>query len=85
MFLLSKKFHHSPMSLIVDHFAQLNTRLDSMNSRLISYGEQYGMINSQIRNLEANQERQIRDSCAPYSVPLRGYHFDSNPDGFPCQ
>lgn len=31
---------------LADHFAWLNSRLDSMNARLISYGEQFSMLNN---------------------------------------
>lgn len=29
---------------------------------------------------EMNQERMIQNFCAPYSAPLKGYHFAYNPD-----
>lgn len=48
---------------LVDHFACLNTTVNSLDARLISYGEQFNMINNGISNLddrlvrmEANQE-----------------------------
>lgn len=63
-----------------------------MDARLISYGDQFGMINRQIGNLndrlvqmEANQETYIRNFFDVYYIPLRGYHFDSNLDGSPWQ
>lgn len=61
-----------------------------MDAQLISYGEQFGMLNNRISNLddhlikmETNQKRYIQNFCATYLVPLRGYHFASDMDGSP--
>lgn len=70
----------------------MNSRLESLDVRLISYGEQLGMLNSRIGNLdnrlvqmEINQERYTQDFCASYLVPLNGYHFASDLDDPPRQ
>lgn len=78
---------NDPVSL-VDQFAWL----DSMDGHLISYGEQFWMLNSRIGNLDdrlylvgdRSRETHLGFSCCIFGA-LMGYHFASDMDDTPWQ
>lgn len=63
-----------------------------MDAQMISYGEQFVIINNWIGNLddwlvlmEMNHKKMIPDCCVAYSIPLRGYYFAYNLNDTPRQ